>query len=45
MEKRANKYTANLYEYERRKAEIERTATSYEEYKERIEKLVKELRI
>lgn len=45
MGKTANKYTANLYEYERRKAEIERTATSYEEYKKRIEALIKELRI
>ena len=34
-----------IREYERRKAEIESTATSYEEYKERIEKLIRELRI
>ena len=36
-----NKYI----EYERRKSEIERTAQTYEEYKERVEALVKELRI
>lgn len=34
-----------IREYERRKAEIEATATSYEEYKERIEKLIRELRL
>jgi hypothetical protein len=34
-----------IREYERRKAEIEATATSYEEYQERIKKLAKELRI
>lgn len=34
-----------IREYERRKAEIEATATSYEEYQERIKKLVEELRI
>lgn len=34
-----------LREYERRKAEIEATATSYDEYKERIQKLIKELRL
>lgn len=32
-------------EYEIRKAEIEATATSYEEYQERIKKLVEELRL
>lgn len=34
-----------LREYERRKAEIEATAKSYDEYKERIQKLIKELRL
>ena len=34
-----------IREYERRKAEIEATATSCEEFKERIEKLIRELRI
>ena len=34
-----------IREYERRKAEIEATATSYEEYKERIERLIRELRV
>lgn len=34
-----------LREYERRKAEIEATAQSHEEYTERIQSLVKELRI
>ena len=32
-------------EYERRKSEIEQTAQSYEEYKERVEELIKELRL
>lgn len=32
-------------EYERRKAEIEQTAQTFEEYKERIAALIKELRI
>lgn len=32
-------------EYERRKAEIEQTAQTYEEYAERIAALIKELRI
>ena len=34
-----------IREYEKRKAEIEQTATSYEEYKERIEALIKELKV
>lgn len=32
-------------EYERRKAEIEQTAQTYEEYNERIKKLIKDLRL
>lgn len=32
-------------EYEIRKAEIEATATSFDEYQERVKKLVEELRI
>lgn len=32
-------------EYERRKAEIEATATTYEEYQERVKALARELRI
>lgn len=34
-----------LRQYEREKAEIERTATSYEEYNARIMELVKRLKI